>query len=565
MTASSAPGRSRRRCSRIFASSIAATMAIRPGPAASAAHASAASAWRPSRRSRCARSMAIRSVVQGAASGRSAGHDRRDRRPVLATAEVRRAARRPPRGVVRDGVPRGGRRRRRGHGPRDRPVRSRIEAVERLVEPVLAGERAGEAGEVARWRLRPARSDRRSRSARWASSQASDRTSSSLWRTTSASGSRRPAAQELEVAARDLPALDVAVAVHAEQLGLDGPQARIGHPVAEHAPDDRQQVEVAGVDRRGPAGHPVPGRRAAASRSRGRCRSRARRRRDGAPRARSSSARSSPWSGRRSWTCRKRSRPPTSRARRGRRPCPRPSRARSSRCRGRRAARPAAVARAASRAAPGRPAIGRAGDLARGRPALGRRDDLAVDGGRQPRRELVGRGPRRVARVDRRPAAGPRAGAARYRSSRRSRVAPRRRSRLGRVRRPPRSAPRAPPAAAARAPGRRRRARGAARCRPGSPLAAARRDEVGGPGDQLVVAVPQPLRQPDPAGHRLVQVDRRRLRVRRADLGHETRGRAGRPSAAMAATVWIARPAPSSATSSSSRRQRSRDASAVSQ
>ena len=67
MTASSAPGRSRRRCSRIFASSIAATIAIRPGPAASAAHASAASVCRPSRRSMWARSMAIRSVVQGAA------------------------------------------------------------------------------------------------------------------------------------------------------------------------------------------------------------------------------------------------------------------------------------------------------------------------------------------------------------------------------------------------------------------------------------------------------------------------------------------------------------------
>ena len=36
------------------------------------------------------------------------------------------------------------------------------------------------------------------------------------------------------------------------------------------------------------------------------------------------------------------------------------------------------------------------------------------------------------------------------------------------------------------------------------------------------MALPQPLREPDPAGHRLVQVDRRLFRVRRADLGHET-------------------------------------------
>ena len=52
-------------------------------------------------------------------------------------------------------------------------------------------------------------------------------------------------------------------------------------------------------------------------------------------------------------------------------------------------------------------------------------------------------------------------------------------------------------------------------------VAAARGDEVGRAGDELVVAVPQPLGQADAARHRLVQVDRRRLLVRRADLGHE--------------------------------------------
>ena len=46
-------------------------------------------------------------------------------------------------------------------------------------------------------------------------------------------------------------------------------------------------------------------------------------------------------------------------------------------------------------------------------------------------------------------------------------------------------------------------------------------DQVRGPGDELVVALPQALGQPDAARARLVQVDRRRLVVRRADLGHE--------------------------------------------
>ena len=39
--------------------------------------------------------------------------------------------------------------------------------------------------------------------------------------------------------------------------------------------------------------------------------------------------------------------------------------------------------------------------------------------------------------------------------------------------------------------------------------------------DQLVMAVPQPLGQPDPARDRLVEVDRRLLGVRGADLAHE--------------------------------------------
>src|SRR6185369_17459314 len=46
-------------------------------------------------------------------------------------------------------------------------------------------------------------------------------------------------------------------------------------------------------------------------------------------------------------------------------------------------------------------------------------------------------------------------------------------------------------------------------------------DERGRGGDELLVAFPEADAQPDPAGCRLVQVDRRRLVVWRADLGHE--------------------------------------------
>ena len=48
-------------------------------------------------------------------------------------------------------------------------------------------------------------------------------------------------------------------------------------------------------------------------------------------------------------------------------------------------------------------------------------------------------------------------------------------------------------------------------------------DEVGRGGHQLVVALPETFRQPDPTGNRLVQVDRRLLCMGRADLGDETK------------------------------------------
>ena len=86
----------------------------------------------------------------------------------------------------------------------------------------------------------------------------------------------RPAAQHVEVDRRDLPALDVADAADAQQLALDGAQPRVVHPVLEHAPDERQQVEVPGVDRRGSARQPVARLDQRPVEARARCRSRAR-------------------------------------------------------------------------------------------------------------------------------------------------------------------------------------------------------------------------------------------------------------------------------------------------
>ena len=58
----------------------------------------------------------------------------------------------------------------------------------------------------------------------------------------------RPAAHEVEVAARGSPSRPTSpCALDAEQLALDGGEAGVAEPVAEQAPDDGQQVEMAGV------------------------------------------------------------------------------------------------------------------------------------------------------------------------------------------------------------------------------------------------------------------------------------------------------------------------------
>ena len=51
---------------------------------------------------------------------------------------------------------------------------------------------------------------------------------------------RLTAAQEIEIQAGDLPAIDVTVPGGSEELDLDGPQTGVGHSMAEDAPDERQ-------------------------------------------------------------------------------------------------------------------------------------------------------------------------------------------------------------------------------------------------------------------------------------------------------------------------------------
>ena len=226
-----------------------------------------------------------------------------------------------------------------------------------------------------------------------------------------------------------------------------------------------------------------------------------------------SSARSSAWSGRRSWTWRN-DPPPTSRDRSGTRSSRRRSRARSSRCRGRPAARRAAAGRGASRAVAvdrQRPARGVAPDD----DALGAADDLAVDRG-SPAASARSSTPTSRARLARRrPGRRPIA------------LEPAAEGRRA-VDHGRRQSGRAPTGAPSSASSRRARARastsGSRRgpVQAGQPMSqphaamrpAARRQQLG-------VAVPQPLGQADPARDRLVQVDGRLLRVGRADLGHE--------------------------------------------
>ena len=126
---------------------------------------------------------------------------------------------------------------------------SDVQAAEGLLVPALAHVGTREAGQIARRRLGPAPA------VRVAAVQVDDepRQRAHVLVVVPNDVRERPGlaeAQVVEVARRDLPARDVRVASDAEQLRLDGGEARIGHPVPEDAAHDRQQVQVARVERR---------------------------------------------------------------------------------------------------------------------------------------------------------------------------------------------------------------------------------------------------------------------------------------------------------------------------
>ena len=301
---------------------------------------------------------------------------------------------------------------------------------------------------------------------------------------------RRAAAQEPEVPARDLPPVDVVVALHPEQHPLDRPEPRIVHAVAEEPPDewaggrgDRRPRER----RAEPSGS---GSRGAASRTRGRCRSRARHHEEGAgrlPRAARPPRRGPAAAAGPGGTCH----PSTSRGRSGRPRSPRPSPDPSSRCRGRRAVGRRAAARGAPRVDGGRPA----GRSHRPRPGHGRRSAR-----RSPRRPPLppagwrGRGSRwadtaagrRQCRVQRwRHESGPAGGRVDRSMGRES-------TRSSRCREPG-----ARPELRQESQGEPARIDVRLETRPrtrrATAVAVARGDEVGRSGQQLVVALPQPL------------------------------------------------------------------------
>ena len=239
----------------------------RPGPAASARP----RVDRAPRAARAggagsARSTAIRSVVHGAAKAvpdaavpiaRPARPSRRSPPWTVATTTVR-----SPRRCARDVGPTTPRSGRSGVGPVSAgPTTPASSGLERVVSSRAlrrggrAGRTPGRAGQVAGRRDAAPRRGRRSR-VRGGTEQPRQRADVLVVVADDVDERLgRAAAQEAEVAARDLPAVDVAVAVQAEQPGLGRPQPGVGQPVAEQPPDDRQQVEVAGD---GPAPRGAP-------------------------------------------------------------------------------------------------------------------------------------------------------------------------------------------------------------------------------------------------------------------------------------------------------------------
>jgi hypothetical protein len=173
-------------------------------------------------------------------------------------AEVGCPARRPPR-LVAGGLPvLAAAARRRDHGERrlDLAIGGRVEAVQGLMKASFARECPGQPGQVPGRRAGPAggvgelalevgqQPGQRSDVLVVVANDVDERLD-------------RAAAQEGQVVAGDLPAFHVADPVEPEELRLGRPQPGVAETMAEQPTDDRQQVEVAPVRRRGAAGEAV--------------------------------------------------------------------------------------------------------------------------------------------------------------------------------------------------------------------------------------------------------------------------------------------------------------------
>jgi hypothetical protein len=193
-----------------------------------------------------------RDALRGPWRIEAAVDDARPGRPVMAATDVGDATWVPPR------LSRGSRfisvRVRSWHW--DGRDERRIEARKGIVEPSLASECPGEAGKIAA---------RSSRSRGWVRVVGVDSDEQPGERPNVLAvvpddveqGIGRSTAEEVEEPPGDLPAIDVAVADASENLGLDGSKARVGHPMAEDAPDEGQQIEVTRERRGSGSNHPV--------------------------------------------------------------------------------------------------------------------------------------------------------------------------------------------------------------------------------------------------------------------------------------------------------------------
>jgi hypothetical protein len=122
----------------------------------------------------------------------------------------------------------------------------RVQAGDRLVEPVRSPEGPGQPGQVPAVGTRP--HCRVAEPLLEVDEEAAQR--ADVLVVVAHDGRKRlgrSAAEEAEVAPRDLPAVDVVMSDDAEQRPFDGRQAGVVHPVAEQPAHDRQEVEVAGV------------------------------------------------------------------------------------------------------------------------------------------------------------------------------------------------------------------------------------------------------------------------------------------------------------------------------